>query len=139
MPITIEWDKHVPNVLIKTYRSPWSWDEFFACDSLIHAIIMQTDGRLDIIVDALASITLPGGGMKIHIEQYVQNMGPRDGLTVIIGSPLHHEIMEIMMQWYPPLARICRFASSLEAAEQYILDDRAGRHPPMAAAVADLN
>src|SRR5690606_39822205 len=100
MPIWLERDGKDSTIFIETIGGTWTWEEYEAIEAEFHAMVGQTNERIDLIIDARATIAFPPG-IKQHAEVALHASAAQNGIIVEVACKLALEMVRILGEETP--------------------------------------
>ncbi|RMG84068.1 MAG: hypothetical protein D6712_11900, partial [Chloroflexi bacterium] len=88
MPVTVEWMDDAHTIILQTYITPWTWDEFYeATAGQTISMLNAVEHPVYIISDYTQGITLPTGSALTHARNALSKTPPNlAGLYIISSS-----------------------------------------------------
>jgi hypothetical protein len=125
MPATIEWDPVVPDVMLMTLVSPWTWEEYYQVDDKFGEMLADpAPERVDVIVDFTNGTVLPTN-IFTHFQRSSQNTHPSINLIMAVGvNNVLRRILGVIVRLFPHLDQRIRFCQTVEEARTLIQRDR---------------
>jgi len=126
MPIHLDWDTTLPNVIYYTFEGRWTWTEFLTTFEKELQIVKARDmARYDVITDFLQSAVLPKGPGIAHVYSVFRRYPPNWGITVIVNrSMLIRAMVDIGSKLHPDTRGHYYTTDTVEAARRLIQENR---------------
>lgn len=86
--ITVEWANEAKTVVRWRFINTWTWDDFYAAQKEVDAMIDTVDGIVDGIILTSASQNLPSGALP-HLRKITIQRHKRYGLSYVVGSGVY--------------------------------------------------
>ncbi len=131
MPITVEWDTTLPNVIYKCYIGTYTWEEYSqAIEEDNNMMRAKSPTTIDLIIHyADRDSQLPPTGSSTHWRRALKNDPPNRGVAVIVPKTRLTEsnVNLARILFPPPLASQILMASSVGAAHNLIREIKSAR------------
>lgn len=127
--IDVTWDEE-ETILNWQMGSPWSWTEFNdAIDRTWDMVFeKELEGRFDLIIFMNQDRYFPTESMFASIGRGMREISKRDGVVVLVTNVKYHEVIVTLVRRGIPVVGGRLYAtSSIEAARDLILEERASK------------
>lgn len=115
MPIRIEIDDKVPNLVWQLFEGKWTSDEYIQSVDELLAYIAQHEATIDLIADMTHSGTPPA--QLLSLSGYLERKTPDNrGIVVIINSGLFIQALLRVMETIAP--RFTRNMHTVDSADE---------------------
>lgn len=125
MPVSVEWDDNLPDVMVMTFVSPWTWEEYYITDDKFSDMLAEpAPKRVDVIVNFTAGTVVPAGVFS-HFQRSSQTTHPSIHMIIIVGvNDLLRSVLSVICRLFPHIKRRLKFASSIDDARASISASR---------------
>ncbi|NWF68043.1 MAG: hypothetical protein HXY40_03065 [Chloroflexi bacterium] len=102
MPIDVQSNPTLPNLVHYTFTGRWTWDEFFQAVKVEACLVRPLNGaRYDVIGDFLQTSYLPNGSSVGNVYRVLMQAKTRGWGSTIVVTP--HLFIRMMAQTLPKL------------------------------------
>ena len=128
MPIQVKWFNTSKTIILQSYHTPWTWDNYHASAKEIDQMLDSVDYPVDLIVDFSDGAVLPAKALS-HFRRAVMDIHPNRGLVVMVGmNPYLAALQNVLEQMVPHSAARSRIAETLDEAIAIINAEGASRY-----------
>jgi hypothetical protein len=126
MPIHVEIDPRLPNLVIDRMQGRWSWDEFHAAWGEIIDLSKQFNGeRWDVISVGYDLVMPPGDPIKHAQTEFRRAMLNKLGTNAVVTeSGLFRTLSKMGLMIFPEFRSLLQVAPNEESALRMIAIDR---------------
>jgi hypothetical protein len=125
MPVTVNWYDDEQTIIRYEIIGLWKWPEFQDAWHQANGMVAGVDHPVDFIVDLTASVLVPAEATR-RFRQLVaaHPRHARAGNVVIVGADKYIVMLWHIMSSFIAFPFDAHFEADLEAAQQYIQDQR---------------
>lgn len=125
--IEVRWSNDEKHTVIWKFSVPWNWNEFYAAQKQVDAMIDSVDGLVDSIFIVTLAQRLPAGG-PTHLRKIIAQRHKRHDMIVMVGTnSFLTSILRVITLVLPGFKRQLNYVTSIEEAEALLKDVRARR------------
>jgi hypothetical protein len=122
MSIFSRWDNPQKTVMQVVFEKGWTWMDYQQAEDEIEAMLDNTSGEVNLIVDMRSAPTLPSGSALSEIISSLSLTPTKVGIVVIVGAS---KVMQIILRTTKKLSRDTtgnhiRFAQDPENAREIL-------------------
>lgn len=118
--IDLNWGDTQHNILIWTFSSPWSFEEFYGAKREAEVMIDSVEGWVDSIMFVAGGLTFPPAALW-HLRKIVAHKHPRHRYVVLIGAKtLVPAILNVLAESIPGFGAQYHFATTQHEAIKLI-------------------
>lgn len=121
MPISLEWSSTDKTILIMTYTTPWTWQEFETAYNKLSEKLNSLTNRCDLIIDIQRG-GLPPQGAMLRFKKVAELKHPCAGEVIFVGPRLLTQMVNSIVNvlksafWNHEQHPEFQFVPTLEAA-----------------------
>lgn len=125
MTVHLDWFDDDHTILIYQLETNWNWDTFYPAFQRALELEQAAAHRVDVIIHMPPTFRLPPSAIT-NLLSIARKQPANVSLSVFVtSSTMVQSFYEVARRLSPTIAKDYRFADSLQAAHQHILDDRA--------------